>query len=374
MPLIPHLLTSSLGVVLLLSSPLHGSTLPEGWVVAPYSDTTDLRHSKVFEQDASQKWRVELVDGKVVATNHRFLPEEEVTWENSGMLPKAQKMALRLGRYLVDQQPEYSLRLIQRVSDGWLVGFNAGEWGGGLCWVSMDGSKGRFLMTSPHLQPPPPPPPPPGYSKKLWAKHIRRSHMQPGKDLQGWLQPKSFSIDERSSENVLQIEPDGNTFLVVQGLDHMGLNRGKVMKVARNDQGEWIATHLAKLDGTPRYFAQDTPASWLVLTSDHLVKLNSRGDLLAPVQLPNAMKDGTIAAVLSEGEGQWLVLTEQHLYRLSSKGDSRLLLSAGFMCMPEMNSMVRTPDGTVFIGMRHYLLRLVPKEGSYAVERLEPIR
>ena len=196
--------------------------------------------------------------------------------------------------------------------------------------------------------------------------------MQPGKDLPGWLPPKSFSIDGLSAENVLQIEPAGDAFLVLQGLDHLGLNLGKIMKVARNNQGNWTATHFARLDGTPRYFAQDTPSTWLLLTPDNLVRLDSQGSIQTSVPLPNALKDGSIEAVLSEGAGQWLVLTDQHLYRLSSKGDSRLLLSAGFMSMPEMNSMVRMPDGSVFIGMRHYLLRLTPKDAGYTIERLEP--
>ncbi len=99
---------------------------------------TDIRQWKVIpppEDEAlevadSSKyyWKVYLDNGVPRAMNY---PWEKIKIKNRPTFDtKLQEMRLRFSGYC-----------FLEVSDGWLVGYSAGEWGGGLIWFSKDGKK-----------------------------------------------------------------------------------------------------------------------------------------------------------------------------------------------------------------------------------------
>ncbi len=343
--------------------------LPQGWKVAEFPDPADLRHSAAYQADPAREWAVTLADGKLAIKDWSYhLRPLGPSFEQAGVSRAAQVTALKLGRHLVDIPPDQHVQQLVQVTDGWLVGFNAGEWGGGLCWVSTDGRRGRFLITQAHLPPPPPPPPPRGTAKGRVIPH----RPSPTPPFPGWIPWFGRRMADHIPENVLAILEHKGSYLVFEGLSHIALDRGKVLKVTRDAKGEWSATELQRFDSVPVLVVPDGPEAWLILTHKSLLRMDAKGTVSREVPLPDAIQGGSRHAVVPEGEGQWLVLTDANLYRLAANGQSRLLLSAAFLGNPAMNSLVRMDDGTVFIGMRHYLLRLVPRGEGYAVARLEP--
>lgn len=116
-------------------------------------------------------------------------------------------------------------RRVKRVSDGWLVGFNAGEFGGALWWFSADGLK----------------------RKKL------------------------------ADDNVVGFADSSLGVLVLVGLAHMRIDDGKVLSVGEGNEGARKVNVLADLKGAPCTFAIESPNSILVLTTDRLVRVLTNG-------------------------------------------------------------------------------------------------
>jgi hypothetical protein len=162
------------------------------------------------------------------------------------------------------------LSALQTVSDGFLAGFSRGEFGGGLYWFSADG-----------------------------AKHLRITVMSAS-----WF-----------PENVIGIVQDGRAFLVFQGLAHIRSRRGRVLKVQQESGRGWVATVLTDLGSAP-------------------------------------------AAVLEEVSGIWLVVTSDGLSRVTSRGTAQRLWNEEQVGYLYPSSIVRTSDGVVYIGMRAWVARL----------------
>jgi hypothetical protein len=116
-------------------------------------------------------------------------------------------------------------RRVKRVSDGWLVGFNAGEFGGALWWFSVDGLN----------------------RKKL------------------------------ADENVVGFVDNSLGVLVLVGLAHLGIDDGKVLSVGEGNEGARQIKVLADLKEAPRTFAIEAPNSLLVFTTNKLVRVLATG-------------------------------------------------------------------------------------------------
>lgn len=132
-------------------------------------------------------------------------------------------------------------RRVKRVKDGWLIGFDAGEFGGALWWFSADGSKRKELM----------------------------------------------------HENVLGLVESSSGVLVLVGIAHMRTDKGGVLLVREDDKGGWRVERLADLGGEPKAFAKESPDSLLVLTTGRLLRVLTSGkaeQLLSTRYLyPNSM-------------------------------------------------------------------------------------
>lgn len=177
-------------------------------------------------------------------------------------------------------------RVAVPVEDGWIVGFDAGEWGGELYWFN----------------------------------HTGTSHYQLSTDK---------PVGMLDADNVLSLLPYKGGVLAVQGVDHMGLDLGKVEKITRQKDGRW------------------------------------RADLL--VNLGNAA-----CACIEDGDDQWIVVTTERVLRLHLDGMLQPLAQAAFMGSLYPNSIARASDGVLYIGMRHFVARLIPDGQSFRVELLVP--
>jgi hypothetical protein len=118
-------------------------------------------------------------------------------------------------------------RHVIAVNDGWLVGMDVGEFGGGLWWFSVDGRS----------------------SKKL------------------------------SDENVHGFAKTSKGVLALVGLTHMSLNSGQVLRIADGEAGNRKVEFLANLGSAPEAFVVESPDTVIIMTTMGLVRVRSAGDV-----------------------------------------------------------------------------------------------
>jgi hypothetical protein len=121
---------TGLAVLVSLAAQASSGLDPVEWPLRPAPPSRSERHCTDYSR---MFWSVSL-DGGVPRT------EQLITREHVDPLP----FAYAEGR---DRQGS---RYVARVTDGWLVGFDAGEFGGGLWWFSeRDGHESRRIRPSP---------------------------------------------------------------------------------------------------------------------------------------------------------------------------------------------------------------------------------
>lgn len=243
--------------------------LPDGWRVYPMppDGSGDWHRANLSHRE----WRVRLTEGKVVIDRvllgdspweskpnelpfetkpHRGLvytampapppPVEMKSWASGAKSssPSPRHKRDKGGWYLSDEMKFYGERRVLKVTDGWIVGFDAGEWGGAIYWFNPSGTS--------------------HYQVKL---------------------PRP--VDQFDVENVRAMFPHQDSIVVFQGLSH-AFDRGKVVKLTKGSEGRWSASLLAKLESEPLVCLEDQPGSWVVVTWKSVLRLNAngtRGDL-----------------------------------------------------------------------------------------------
>jgi hypothetical protein len=119
-----------------------------------------------------------------------------------------------------------------RISDGWLYLVNGGEWGGFVLWISSDGT--RYYKVS--------------------------------------------------DDQVHQYFRTSAGLLATEGLGHLGINEGQVIRVRRTWFGRWISEQFAPLTATPFVARLMPDSSLIVVIYDDLVRIrmNGRVETLLP--------------------------------------------------------------------------------------------
>jgi hypothetical protein len=160
---------------------------------------------------------------------------------------------------------------VVEAGDGWLVGFNAGEFGGGLWWANADGSQTKPL----------------------------------------------------TGKNVQAIVPRGKDVLVLTGLAHLSMDEGTI-------------------------YSYD-PA------------IGKTGDF---VRIADVGSAPTAATLLDDGT--LLFSTHTGVLKLSTDNSISKLYNDENMSLLYPNSIVTDQTGTIFVGMRFYVLRLERRSnGAY---------
>lgn len=233
---------------------------PEGWELypTPSADSPALRCANYSKQE----WQVAL-DGENATTRLDTLRNHQAP------LPgQIRSRSVQVGTK--------EARSVEQLNDGWLVGLDIGEFGGGLWWFSFDGRR----------------------SKKL------------------------------SDENIVGFAKTSAGVLALSGLGHMRLDKGTVLMIGEGPAGRRSIKTLVDLGAAPRAFVVETPDSLLVMTQRGLIRVRTSG------------------------------IVEQ----LAST-NYRLLYP---------NSMALSPSGVIYVGMRHFITRLIPAGDSYREEWFVP--
>jgi hypothetical protein len=176
-------------------------------------------------------------------------------------------------------------RRVAAVADGWIVGFDDGEFGGGLWWFNRDGSRSRRIRPAP-----------------------------------------GASADLRVPENVVGLPKVGERQLVLMGLDHITPGPGGVFRLERASSG-WVLVRLRQLDGEPD--------PWVV------------------------------------ADNRLLFLTASGLWSFEPKGSVTRLHRTDIGTFSP-SAIVRAPDGAIYVGLRHYVVKLEPSSGQWRETWMAP--
>jgi hypothetical protein len=169
-------------------------------------------------------------------------------------------------------------RFSVQVSDGWIVGFNAGEWGGRLWWFSPDGSR-RYMI---------------------------------------------------SEDQVVGFLKTDAGLLALEGLAHMGVSRGRLVKLSKGDDGGWRSEKFVDLGGAPAAAALGTDGTLTLATNDRLLRVH-----LESKQIDVLLKDAFWGGLYPE-------------------------------------SMIVAPTGAVYLGMRHGVVEVEKVGATYKANWLIP--
>ncbi len=155
-----------------------------------------------------------------------------------------------------------------------------------------------------------------------------------GSDRGEWGGELSWSNHDRTrtstlaEENIVGfVETEFGT-LALAGLDHLGLSRGMVLSISREGPLPPSATFYAPLDGAPYGFTKDLSGNVIVVTTKGIVRVKSKGE----VQKLSAANYGSLYP----------------------------------------GSVAITSSGVIYVGMRHFVTRLTPANGSYREDWLVP--
>ncbi|MBS1532344.1 MAG: hypothetical protein JSU01_18730 [Bacteroidetes bacterium] len=161
---------------------------------------------------------------------------------------------------------------IIHAGDGYLVGNDRGEWGGDLYWFSNDGKK---------------------YYKV-------------------------------SDDEVKQFVTRDNQIFAIQGLAHLGLSEGSIIRIEKINM-KWVAKEYLKLPTAPEAVVLDKNKNFIIITSKSLLKIDSLSHLefliekgmwyyLYPTSMVikdnvvySGMRAGIFKYDLSTGEQKWLM-------------------------------------------------------------------
>lgn len=186
---------------------------------------------------------------------------------------------------------------VLRVEDGWLVGYNFGEWAGRLWWTDPNGGNGYPVPDT-------------------------------GNTCSGAPIEPNSRIYERSITNIVSLKQSRRSVLAISGLAHLSMSFGEVSRVDKRN-GKWTTCRASSFGKVP-YVA------------------------------------------IADGEA-WLVLADSGLFRMDEHGRLRRLATFAFLdagLYP--NSMLKLRDGTLYVGMRHFVARIMREYGGYRAELLLP--
>jgi hypothetical protein len=237
-------------------APVASAPVPVGWVVMPGAPDADALHCGNLSH---KEWSVRRGASDIEITPvAKKVPDDPLPFRLTGKAKEG------LG----------GARKVKPIDGGFLVGFDAGEYGGALWWFGQAGDRRQRL----------------------------------------------------SDENVIGFAELGGVPVAVTGLAHLGMVRGRVLRLGPDTYGGWRVAAWVDLAAAAQTFVSETKETLLVQTTSGLMRLTACGDLSV---IGNARYD---------------------------------------VLYP--NSMAIDDSGVVTIGMRHFVVRWVPAQSGYREEWL----
>jgi hypothetical protein len=245
-------------------TPTPDFSIPDGWVVFP-APKAESRERTCANRAIEAERKVDLINNALKISRYVYQPAEQLA-----------KLPQNLREIVAkDKNPKGYLH-IESFENGWLIGSDAGEWGGKLLWINADGSRQTGLL----------------------------------------------------NDNIRGIVKLGKDVFILSGLAHLSIDEGKIYKLTADEKGTLKTSLLTDLKTQPQSFAAETSESFLVALNNKILRVKTSGEIET--------------------------LKETNFDSLSP------------------NSMTVTASGVIYVGMRLFLVRFVPKDTGYAEEWLVP--
>ncbi|WP_147263563.1 hypothetical protein [Roseimicrobium gellanilyticum] len=212
---------------------------------------------------AQQQWRVLLSDdGKPSVQPVDF--ESPPPKPTPSFVPKASK-------WIAGAQRHYKFvggQAYLPTDDGWLVAFNRGEFGAALYWYDKTGKS-------------------------------------------------SYKI---SDHQVVAFVSNTKGIFAVEGLSHLGLNHGSIIRISRAHQASsWRAETFAKLPSCPEAAASSKDGTLYVALSDRLLAVTPKGEMTSLMQGDFLLGGQANSALLSSDESTLYVGMTQFVLKVNVK-------------------------------------------------------
>lgn len=209
--------------------------MPPGWITVSAPSTAQIN---CVDEGLPTDWRVALDGDRLQVAKLKEIDSDPLPFK----LPVPADEVTEAGHWPV--------RHVLRVDDGWLVGFDAGEWDGSLWWFNADGTQSRELE---------------GYVKGAFAKALTKAEQN--------RTPFVWHFG-----NVLALFKLGSAILAFTGTGHLTLDEGLVYSVERGP-GAWTAKQLADLGAMPEVATPISNDSALVVTDKGLLSVSASGQV-----------------------------------------------------------------------------------------------
>ncbi len=217
---------------------------PDGWHVYPISKLKNLDENtlRCFNYSHNE-WQV-ITEGKEVQITKRTGKKTDVP----SLPPSLEHQPGMPGRTV-----NAGLRSVMNYGHGWLLAYDAGEFGGGLWLTNEEGSVTKRIL----------------------------------------------------SDNVRAVVPIDSGILVLSGLAHMSMDFGNAFIFSSPDGLNITLEHSVHLDGAPSAYAKEADGSVLFVTTYGLCRITKSGELQrltyfpkwTRMQYPNSMVVGTDGAI-----------------------------------------------------------------------------
>lgn len=220
----------------------------------PQNEQTEMLYSKNY-------WRVFLIDDQIKASNILSNHQEEplpFEFTPSGF---------------IEQMNMKGSKSVMKVDDGYLVGFDNGEFGGSLYWFSKDGKQ----------------------------------------------------KDKIARKNIKQFVWRNNLLYAIAGLNHMGSDYGSIHLIT-NPNGKWAVKDYLTLPNAPMAVALDSHENLIIATSSALLAVDTNKQITLleayhnwqPNMYPSSLviKDDVVYVGMMEGIYKYDLTTKQDAWLL----------------------------------------------------------
>jgi hypothetical protein len=196
-------------------TPKSDFSIPEGWVLFP-APKPESKERRCANQTIKQERKIELNNGAVQISRYFYQPDEQLA-----------KLPPNLRKIVSKDKNAKGYVHVEAFENGWLLGSDAGEWGGNLIWLNNDGSRKTELL----------------------------------------------------NDNVRGLVKVGKEVFVLSGLAHLGTDEGKIYKLTAGEKGTLETQLLSDLKTQPQTFAVETGESFVVALNNKILRVTASGEI-----------------------------------------------------------------------------------------------